>query len=193
VDCRRLVLLIWSLKTNSQVTVDCRSADTIVKTFYFPSPQDYLRMRSNPLDQEIRSKIDSFLQDISQLVKLSALESVQQALGGSSRAPRPRAPRGRPAKTGRRGRTPSPEIAAMGEKLLAHIQANPGQRLEEIGRAMGTETSVLKRPIAKLVATRQLKTEGQRRGMRYHFAGGAKKVTARKARKAGKKRAKKAA
>jgi len=38
---------------------------------------------------------------------------------------------------------------------LAHVKANPGHRLEEIGKAMRRATSELKRPIANLMARQQ--------------------------------------
>ncbi len=39
--------------------------------------------------------------------------------------------------------------------------------MEEIGRAMKTDTGVLKRPIALLLAAKKLKTKGQKRGTQY--------------------------
>lgn len=47
----------------------------------------------------------------------------------------------------------------MGDTVLAHVKANPGQRVEEIGRELGVATKDLTRP------------EGQKRGTKY-FAGG---------------------
>jgi hypothetical protein len=47
---------------------------------------------------------------------------------------------------------------------------NAGHRLEEIGAALKTDTAILKRPIANLLAAKQLRTEGRKRGTMY-FAG----------------------
>jgi len=53
---------------------------------------------------------------------------------------------------------------------MAHVKANAGHRLEEIGRALKTDTAILKRPIANLLAAKKLRTEGKKRGTMY-FAG----------------------
>ncbi len=134
------------------------------------------------LDTEISSRISSFLAELSQLVKRQALEAVHEALGGAA-APARRGP-GRPRKvTVRPGRRPramakravkgkrvrrSPEdLAKLQANILAAVRSKQGQRLEEIGRAMKTDTGVLKRPVAMLVAGKKLKTKGQKRGTRY--------------------------
>ena len=136
---------------------------------------------NSSLDTEIQSRISAFLAELSQLVKRQALEAVHEALGGAA-APR-RGP-GRPRKmTVRPGRRPramakravkgkrirrSPEdLAKLQSTILAAVKAKQGQRLEEIGRAMKTDTGVLKRPMAMLVAGKKLKTKGQKRGTRY--------------------------
>jgi hypothetical protein len=140
------------------------------------------RMKNPHLDTEIQSRISSFLDELSQLVKRQALEAVHEALGGAA-APARRGP-GRPRKvTVRPGRRPramakravkgnrvrrSPEdLANLQSSILAAVKAKPGQRLEEVGRAMKTDTGVLKRPVAMLVAGKKLKTKGQKRGTRY--------------------------
>jgi hypothetical protein len=133
----------------------------------------------NPsLDSEIQSRISSFLDELSGLVKRQALEAVHEALGES--APARRGP-GRPRKvTVRRGRRPkamakrggrvrrSPEdLAKIQASLMAAVKSKQGQRLEEIGKALKTDTAVLKRPMALLLAAKKLKTTGAKRGTKY--------------------------
>jgi hypothetical protein len=77
-------------------------------------------------------------------------------------------------------------VAAVGEKVLAYVRANNGQRLEEIGRGLRTDTAGLKRPIQRLVADGQLRTKGQKRGTRY-FAGGGGRRKAKAAKQVGRK------
>src|SRR5882672_5045302 len=136
-------------------------------------------MANKPLDHEIQSRITSFLSELSLLVKRSALEAVHDALGEAA-APARRGP-GRPrkvsfrvqsrprsiAKRGMRVKRTSAQIEATASKLLTHIRSKPGQRLEEIGRALKTDTAVLKRPIANLMAKKKLSTKGQKRGTKY--------------------------
>jgi hypothetical protein len=134
---------------------------------------------ANPhLDTEIQSRISAFLDELSGLVKRQALEAVHEALGGAA-APARRGP-GRPRKVsmrpgprpkamarGKRVRRSPEDLAKLQTNLLAAVKAKQGQRLEEIGKAMKTDTSVLKRPMALLLAAKKLKTKGQKRGTRY--------------------------
>ena len=153
-------------------------------------------------NNQIQQLVDEFVSQLSVLVHQSALDVVREALGDSSAPARRRGP-GRPAKakaaaprrkTAKRGRRSAGEVEALGGVVLAHVRANPGHRLEEMGRAMSMPTKELKRPIAKLLEAGSLRTEGQRRGTKYFTGGrkaaaGAKKKPGRKraTRKAGKK------
>ena len=138
-------------------------------------------MANTTLDNEIQSRISAFLDELSALIKQQALDSVQQALGASGTTTR--GP-GRPRKvTMQRGRRPSaivkrgvrgkrirrsPEdLAKLQTSVLAQVKSKAGQRLEEIGRALKTDTSELKRPIALLLASKKLKTQGKKRGTKY--------------------------
>src|SRR5258705_2204025 len=135
--------------------------------------QDYntSRMTNTNTDQAIRSRIDAFLAEMSSLVRQSAMEAVHQVLGEGG--PRRRGP-GRPRGSGRRGpgrpreagrrRSGRPRLARAGKRIrrsaadlekiaarvLAHVRSNAGHRLEQIGKALKTETAILKRPIANL-------------------------------------------
>lgn len=135
-------------------------------------------MPTQNIDQEIRTRIDSFLLELSGLVKQAALESVHEALGQD--APPRRGP-GRPGKVamrpgsrprklatrGLRGKRTSEQVDETAARLLAHVRSKPGQRLEEIGAELKTATKILKLPIAKLMASKKLKTKGQKRGTKY--------------------------
>jgi len=134
-------------------------------------------MSTPSLDQEIQSRIQSFLAELSGLVKKSALEAVQEALaGGGSVSVRrgPGRPRGsgkrgpgRPARAGKRAKRSSEAVDAMAVRVLAQVRSKQGQRLEEIGRAMKMPTKGLKLPIQKLLAAKKLKTKGRKRGTQY--------------------------
>jgi hypothetical protein len=145
-------------------------------------------MAKHSINQEIRSRIDAFLAEMSELVKESALEAVHAALsvsGAGRRGPgRPRGSRnrglGRPPKAGRartgrprraakgrRIRRSSEELAKIGARVLTQVRSKAGQRLEEIGRALKTDTAVLKKPIADLLKAKKLKTQGRKRGTKY--------------------------
>jgi len=143
-------------------------------------------MANHNSDAAIRTRIGSFLTELGALVRQSALEAVQEALGEG--APRRRGPgrpkgsgrrgpgrprragrrrAGRPARGGKRVRRSTEDLAAIGARVLAQVRSKQGQRLEEIGRALRTDTGVLKRPVANLLAAKKLRTKGQRRGTMY--------------------------
>jgi hypothetical protein len=153
--------------------------------------------RTSSLDTEIRSRIETFLAEISTMVRDSAFQAVREALGGEgggsggNGAPARRGP-GRPRgsgaqanagaasgngrkKAGRRGsrggKRSSEEMDAMTELIELHIRQSPGQGAEQIGKAVGLSTKDMALPIRKLLAARSIRTEGQRRGTKY-FAGG---------------------
>ncbi len=142
-------------------------------------------MNSQQLDQQIRERISTFLEQLSTLVRQSALEAVREALsGGAAPAPARRGP-GRPPKaaaaaapaaaapkaarkTGKRGKRSSEDVTELAAQIYDYISKNAGQSIEEIGRGMGKPTKVLKLPIKKLIEAKKLKTTGQRRGTRYN-------------------------
>jgi hypothetical protein len=140
-------------------------------------------MASTTLDRDIQSRIQSFLAELSGLVRRSALEAVQGALAVDGAAPRRRGPgrprgsgkrgpgrprkAGRPARTGKRAKRSSEAVEAMAARVLAQIRSKQGQRLEEIGRAMKMPTKGLKLPIQKLLASKKVRTKGRKRGTQY--------------------------
>ncbi|HEV8112351.1 MAG TPA: hypothetical protein VGR31_06215 [Planctomycetota bacterium] len=128
-------------------------------------------MAKQNLEREIHDRIASFLHELSGLVRAAAIESVHEALG-EGRTPR-RGP-GRPrkavrpvARAGKRVRRSAEDLEKIAARVLTHVKSKAGQRLEEIGRALNTETGVLKKPIAMLVAKKKLKTQGRKRGTKY--------------------------
>jgi hypothetical protein len=145
-------------------------------------------------DSEIRARIDAFAAELGTLVRRSAVDAVRGALGDGTAAPRRRGP-GRPRKAAapakrgpgrppkaskapraRRGQPSrlSPEVVAKTAELVhAHVQANPGQRMEEISAALRIPTADLTAATTRLLAEGRVRREGQRRGTRY-FAGGSR-------------------
>jgi hypothetical protein len=152
-------------------------------------------MITTQLDRQIQDRIQAFLTELSGLVRQSALEAVQVALGGGVAAParrgpgRPRknaaagpiaaaatagtapgkssAPAGKPARRAKRAKRTSADVDATAAALLAYVAANEGQSIEQIGKGMGVATKELKLPVIKLVEAKKLKTRGQRRGTKY--------------------------
>jgi hypothetical protein len=144
------------------------------------------------ITSQLDSTIQSFVAEISSLVRIAALEAVQAALGGGASPARrgPGRPRGRGARRGpgrpkgsrnkpkamparaarggKRVRRSAEAVDATAAKFLAFVKANDGKRLEEISKGLKIPTSALKLPAQKLLAAKAVKTTGQKRGTKYH-------------------------
>jgi hypothetical protein len=151
-------------------------------------------------DQQLNSTIQSFVTEISNLVRVAALEAVEAALGGGGsparrgpgrprgggarRGPgRPKSSRNKPkamparaARGGKRVRRSAEAVDATASKFLAFVKANDGKRLEEISKGLRIPTSALKLPAQKLLAAKAVRTTGQMRGTKYHVGSGAAKA-----------------
>jgi hypothetical protein len=165
----------------------------------------------NNTNQQLDSTIQSFVAEISNLVRLSALEAVHAALGGGGAAParrgpgrprgsgarrgpgRPKGSRNKPkamparaARGGKRARRSSEDVEATASKFLSFVKSNDGKRLEEISAGLKIPTSALKLPAQKLLAAKALRTTGQKRGTKYHVGKGSmpKAAPAKAAKKA---------
>jgi hypothetical protein len=150
---------------------------------------------------DIQSLITQFTNDLTTLVRRTTLEEVLASLQGGMNGAAPRRGPGRPAGSGaKRGRPfgsknkvkagpsgrirrSSGNLEEMQSSLLAHVKANPGMRGDQIASALGSDVKTIRGPMKALIAAKQVRTEGQRRGMTYHVGGG----------KAGKKRGRKKA
>lgn len=130
-------------------------------------------MANTDVNQQIRDRIQAFVNELSELVKQATLESVQEALQGTYSQPTARkggrkssgmASPGRRPKGGKR--TPE-ELEALVAKLLRHIQTNPGQRMEQLAASLDIPSKELTLPIKKLLQENRLRTKGQKRATAY--------------------------
>jgi hypothetical protein len=135
-------------------------------------------------EQLIAQRVQAFVTEITELARQQALETLSAALvagggGARGRVGRPRNGHGAVRVVARRGRDRSgnrrspEEIDRASQALLSEIQANPGLRVEQIGRTLGAATKDLTLPLKKLLSQRMVRSEGQRRATRYFPAGGA--------------------
>jgi hypothetical protein len=141
-----------------------------------PFEQETRSMTRSTLQAELKTTIDSFIEELSATVRRAALASVQAALGDSTPARRgPDRPKMK-FRVGGQAKAPigkrSPEqVQAMAAKIASYVHSNPGKRLEQIASGLGTSTHELRFPVRKLLATKTLTKKGQKRGTTY-FAGG---------------------
>lgn len=143
-------------------------------------------MATSKIDNEIRERIDSFIGELSQLVKDAALEAVQEALGGGQ-APARRSntkktsgdtvatARKAAQRKGKRHRRTAADLENMADRIFDHVKSNPGQRMEVISAALGERTYDLRRPLEQLKTEKVFKTTGQKRATQYYVRAGAKK------------------
>lgn len=134
-------------------------------------------MAKNSVNDRIRSRVEQFAEELSALIRDSAMETVREALGGGGSAPRRGARGGRPSAApakisssrGReKGQKRDPgEIERLTGRLLDYVKGNGGQRIEQIAAGMGTVTKELNLPVKKLIAQKALKTKGQKRATQY--------------------------
>jgi hypothetical protein len=62
---------------------------------------------------------------------------------------------------------PPGEIETLTADLGSYIKSNPGQRIEQIAKGIGTSTKELTLPVKKLLAKKAIKTRGQKRATQY--------------------------
>jgi hypothetical protein len=128
------------------------------------------------IESEIQARVSAFASELVAIVRASALEVVQEALGD---AVTPRAVRGRgaaampaaapKAASGRgKGAKRDPQaIEALTNQLGAYIKKNPGQRIEQIGKELDIPTKELALPVKKLLGAKRITTKGQKRATTY--------------------------
>ncbi len=85
-------------------------------------------------------------------------------MGNGRRKP---GPKPKTAKRPKGAKRTSEEIEALTKTLLAAIKKKPGQRIEEIGKAMSVSTKDFALPVAKLFDAKAIKTTGTRRATKY--------------------------
>jgi DNA-binding NtrC family response regulator len=125
-------------------------------------------------DTAIRETVEAFVEQLTALIRGAALESVQEVLNGGGapatrRGPKPGRAAAKPVSTRRqKGAKRAPEeLEALVKKLHAYVTKNPGQRIEQVGQALGIATKELSLPVKKLVAEKRLTTKGHKRATTY--------------------------
>lgn len=117
---------------------------------------------SGTVEQRINELVSNFINAITLLAKEVAMTTLTSALGGEIDPAMLAATRPPGAK-----RSPD-ELAKIGDDLLAFIAQHPGLRIEEINAQLGTKTREVFRPLKKLIASKRVRTEGDRRSTRYY-------------------------
>jgi hypothetical protein len=97
--------------------------------------------------------------------KTAAKKAAKKAAPKAAKKAAPKA-----AKGGKRIRRSAKEIGAMGQKISDYIAKNPGQRAEQIKKALKLSDTDWALPIKKLVDEKKLSVKGQKRATTYFVA-----------------------
>jgi hypothetical protein len=121
------------------------------------------------LQSEVHRTVQGFVAQIVELVRHTAVETLQTAFAGpgpaASCADRP-GEHGPGAASTDPKRTPA-DLRELSRRLVAFVQANPGLRITQINYSLGTRTRDLALPIRKLMASGVIRTVGHTRSTRY--------------------------
>jgi len=121
--------------------------------------------------------VQGFVAQITELARRAALDTLESAFGGKAGRSRT-APAavavptaavtrvGRP-RGGRGAKRTAADLEALSEKFAAFVKTNPGLRIEQINKELGTTTKDLALPIRKLVADKVVSAKGQKRSTTY--------------------------
>jgi len=118
----------------------------------------------NVTSEQIRERIDGFVQELQRLVRRNALEALEGVLAGDGVPSRGKRGPGRPRKGAAND--------ALNARVLDHVQANDGLTVSQIGQAVGAGAKALRKVMLGLMEAGRLHTSGQRRGTRYHAGAG---------------------
>jgi CRP-like cAMP-binding protein len=116
------------------------------------------------LDRALRQAISAFVEQVSSLAWQASATSLEAAFAHRTK----QAPAQRTAHPQGYGRRSTSEIAAVSNRFLEFVAENPGLRIEQINKRLGTTTRELARPIRRLVSGGAIKVKGRKRSTTYH-------------------------
>jgi hypothetical protein len=132
-------------------------------------------MANNAVSDQIRSRVEEFVDELSSLIRQSAMDTVTRVLGGESDgrrggrrgATRLIAAEGRGRARPKGAKRSQDELERLTGRLLAYVKGNAGQRIEQIAKGMGVSTRELNLPAKKLLGNKSIRTKGQKRATQY--------------------------
>ena len=133
-----------------------------------------------PTTPDIRTLVEKFTNELSQVMRRAALEEVHAKLSlaiGDVSAPKRRGPgrlraivsKGvvRTGKRGRPGRFTPEQLEQHGASILTLLKRSPGARSEQLSAAMKMDAATLRIPLKALVAAKKIRVKGRKRGTQY--------------------------
>jgi hypothetical protein len=127
---------------------------------------------------EMNRVVQGFVSQITELARRAAIDTLEgafQARGGGGRG-RASALLGSRARGAKRS---SDELERLSDTFIEFVKSNPGLRIEQINKQLGTTTKDLALPIRKLISDGAIKVKGQKRSTTYFPGEGGRKRRAK--------------
>lgn len=123
---------------------------------------------------EMNRVVQGFVAQITDLARRAAIDTLESALRGGSSSGGGRGSRGGSSSFSSAGRgrgkgikRTSDELDGLSDQFVDYVKSNPGLRIEQINKTLGTTTKDLQLPIRKLIAEGVVKVKGQKRSTQY--------------------------
>lgn len=137
------------------------------------------------LNSQISKLVSEFVDNVTALARRAAVDTLTSSL--EDRNGRRRGGGGggvavldglKAERRGKGAKRSSTQLDRLQSRVMEFVTANPGMRIEQINKELGTSTRDLQLPIRKLIATGSLKSKGEKRATTY-FAGAGKRGAAK--------------
>lgn len=110
---------------------------------------------------EMNHLVSTFVSQVTDIARRAAIDTLHTALGGTiTKTQRAGSQRG--------AKRPAGELERLSTQLVSFVTKNPGLRIEQINKELGTVTRDVALPIRKLIAEGALKTKGKKRSTTYY-------------------------
>lgn len=139
------------------------------------------------LNSQISKLVSEFVDNVTALARRAAVDTLTGALddrngrrrGGGGAAALAVGDVLKAERRGKGAKRSSSQLDRLQSRVMEFVTANPGMRIEQINKELGTSTRDLQLPIRKLIANGSLKSKGEKRATTY-FAGAGKRGAAAK-------------
>src|SRR5262245_37767269 len=121
----------------------------------------------NDFQTDMNRTVQGFVAQITELARRAALDTLESAFGSkAARGTGAVGQVGRP-RGGRGAKRTAADLEALSTKFASYVKSNPGLRIEQINKELGTTTKDLALPIRKLISEGQIKAKGKKRSTTY--------------------------
>jgi hypothetical protein len=126
----------------------------------------------NDFQTDMNRTVQGFVAQITELARRAAIDTLESAFGGkagrggAALAAAGAGQVGRP-RGGRGAKRTAADLEALSTKFASFVRSNPGLRIEQINKELGTTTKDLALPIRKLISDGMIKAKGKKRSTTY--------------------------